>query len=163
MTTTTVPTEPTEAMENWLSRWLVVFANRVQYVNLATRSFKLRDTIAEMLADMPAAPDPLPQGDLREVWLDFNLNHRVRVKLNERGLTELRRQHGVLRHRAPSIGDFKDPKADADGWSTWQLWDLMSTLGALCILGPIPPFDTGIQFENVQPLPEAPSVGGEDV
>jgi hypothetical protein len=79
-------------------------------------------------------------------FIPFNVNHNVRVKLNDRGLAELKRQHDELRRRVPTLDPWKPPATDEDGFSRFQLWDLMKSLGHLCVLGMEPPFETTIRI-----------------
>lgn len=59
----------TVPVEDWLARWLVVFANRVANVNLKTRAVRLRETVQEAVADFPAlSASPAPAGDLDDLF-----------------------------------------------------------------------------------------------
>lgn len=60
--------------------------------------------------------------------LKFNVNSVVRVKLADLGLDLLRKEHEELRAAAPSLGEWSPP-VDADGYSRFQLWDLMARFG----------------------------------
>jgi repressor LexA len=77
----------------------------------------------------------------------ININENVKIKLLERGLKELERQHEELRKLSPSIGPWRPPAVDEDGYSKMQLWNLMQDLGHLCSMGFEPPFETEIIFE----------------
>jgi len=74
--------------------------------------------------------------------INFNINHYVFVRLTERGHQVHRRSYEQLGIPAPEI------KEDVDGWSRWQLWDLMSIFGASCFMGPKSPFETTIRIET---------------
>lgn len=76
--------------------------------------------------------------------INFNINEMVKVKLNPTGLEELKRQHEDLKQSTGYKGSFSEPKVDADGYSLWQLWVLMSTFGQMMINGGEPPFETEI-------------------
>jgi len=80
--------------------------------------------------------------------MEFNINHYVKVKLTERGRKILKEQHEeLIRGPLGILGDmktYKPKKEDGEGWSTWQMWDLMVTLGRYCYMGPMPPFETEI-------------------
>ena len=78
--------------------------------------------------------------------VSFNINEYVKVKLNESGLNELERQHEELRQRLLSVGEFRPPKVDEDGYSKFQMHDLMKRLGHTCMLGVEPAFDANIKF-----------------
>ena len=79
--------------------------------------------------------------------IKFNTNHDVKVKLTDYGRDILRKQHQEFLKQWPSAkGLVEDglPKEDSDGWSTWQLWSLMSELGEYLYLGGKLPFETNI-------------------
>lgn len=73
-----------------------------------------------------------------------NCNENVKVRLTQIGLGELEREHNELLKTYPSLGAFTPPSTDADGWSTFQLHDLMNKFGHLMRLGSNPPFEMGI-------------------
>lgn len=74
----------------------------------------------------------------------FNVNHYVRVKLTERGRAILRRQHEAIFAGLARDYPYTEPEADAEGWTEFQLWDLMSRLGPDCRMGFGVPFETEI-------------------
>lgn len=75
--------------------------------------------------------------------MKFNINNYVRVRLNDKG-----REH-YLRHWAScGVKDRELPAVDADGFSRFQMWDLMHIFGTLCYLGALVPFDTEIIIEE---------------
>jgi hypothetical protein len=83
----------------------------------------------------------------------FNVNEIVKVKLNERGHELMRQQHQAFADAFPeTFGEFKQKAADADGWSEWQLWDLMHTFGPEIRLGSQPPFETEIEIPVKAPV-----------
>lgn len=97
--------------------------------------------------------DQLPSKEV----VTFNMNESVRVRLTDLGREALRRQHFDL---YASIGktrppEYRPPREDANGWSTWQLWSLMHDLGHLCYMGGGLPFETNIQFERPAQPPSA--------
>jgi len=55
----------------------------------------------------------------------FNVNNTVRVQLTPFGRERYREDYKELTKRYPE----SLPSEDADGWSEWQLWDLMATFG----------------------------------
>lgn len=77
----------------------------------------------------------------------FNMNDRIHVKLTDVGLAELERQWEELRQRAPSIGPWKAPVCDADGYSTHTMWRLMQELGHMMIMGTPLPFEVEVWVE----------------
>ncbi len=82
---------------------------------------------------------------------DFNINENVKVKLTDYGREELLKSSENFRKMFPQVKleyklEYKLPKEDKDGYSTWQLWDLMHQLGHLCIMGCKPPFETTMKI-----------------
>ncbi len=77
--------------------------------------------------------------------MNFNVNDKVRVKLTDHGRQALRRRHADL-WDGISPHQYEPPKEDAEGWSEWQMWDLMESLGHMWYMGGPPPFDTTIQL-----------------
>ena len=91
--------------------------------------------------ELPATPcSPLP--------VDFNINDYVMVKLTPRGRDLHRKAHHALMASLPRTPDwaYSPPTEDAEGWSKWQAWDLMSSFGEHISLGGEPPFETGIRI-----------------
>lgn len=82
--------------------------------------------------------------------VSINVNDTVYVKLTELGKKELQRQHDDLHDQFPMLTkrDFMHRKEDDEGWSEWQLWDLMGSLGHKCIHGCSVPFETTIEFRG---------------
>ena len=78
----------------------------------------------------------------------FNMNEYVYVKLNQKGLDELKRQVDELRATFQGLHPYEPPKIDENGYSKFQLHDLTFRLGHLCQLGFEPPFDTNILIAN---------------
>jgi hypothetical protein len=80
---------------------------------------------------------------------NFNINSYVRVRLTDLGRAELRRQHDELNRHISEFGGkpLGQSFTEVDGWSKWQLWDLMQRLGPLVLMGYEPPFDTNIVLE----------------
>lgn len=78
--------------------------------------------------------------------INFNINQWVKVKLNDKGISILERQHIELYHRFEysKRKSFTPPKVDEDGYSKFQLHDLMNRFGAYCTLGEETPFETDI-------------------
>lgn len=78
---------------------------------------------------------------------EFNVNNYVKVKLTETGIDELKKQHDRLIKLGANIGDFKPPQVDKDGYTKYQLHDLMSSLGHLMHIGFGGPFETTILID----------------
>lgn len=71
----------------------------------------------------------------------MNVNDYVEVKLTEHGRQIYRRLYADLGIPDPVI------KEDAEGWSRWQIHDLMNTFGESMMVGSILlPFETTIRF-----------------
>jgi len=81
---------------------------------------------------------------------EFNLNEYIHVKLTDVGREELERQHNELNDTIPNYTSehpYSPPKEDEDGFSKFQGWILMSSLGHLMRMGCRPPFETTIKIE----------------
>jgi len=84
--------------------------------------------------------------------LEFNINHYVFVQLTDTGKQILKHHHDELnRFSNGFLGEFKPVEEDADGWSKWQMWDLMAKLGKGCRNGSKPPFFTTIKLDLKTP------------
>lgn len=63
----------------------------------------------------------------------FNANNYVRVRLTEHGREVYRQQvdemNTYIRKLNPDVELFPYEVIEDDGWSRWQLWDLMKTFG----------------------------------
>ncbi|MCK5610980.1 hypothetical protein KAR91_54410 [Candidatus Pacearchaeota archaeon] len=80
--------------------------------------------------------------------IEFNLNNHVWVKLTDVGRERLHKNYDRLMSlygtdRPP----YEPPKEDADGWSKWQMWCLMSELGGMMHNGCNVPFETTIRID----------------
>ena len=61
---------------------------------------------------------------------EFNINNEVKVKLTAEALAIHRRKFEELHKTYPhALGEYAPPKVDADGWSKFQLWQLMHDFG----------------------------------
>ena len=76
-----------------------------------------------------------------------NTNAYVKVKLTERGLEIMRERHARLYQGVPLAPDFREPDTDEDGWSRWQLWQLMQEFGPYLSGGMRVPFETEILID----------------
>lgn len=85
------------------------------------------------------------------MWQTFNLNHYVRVKLTDEGRKIHKARHLALLEMAGAFGgkgwEYTPPKEDENGWSKWQMHNLMESFGAYCVMGRPVPFETEIEFE----------------
>lgn len=82
--------------------------------------------------------------------MTFNINDKVKVQLTELGRKILDDQHRALEARFPAVKQFgrHDPKDDSDGWSEWQLWELMNKFGGHFGNGRPLPFHTIIRIDE---------------
>jgi hypothetical protein len=80
-------------------------------------------------------------------YIDFNLNHNVKVKLTEFGINKLKEQHEDLYKEIPGLQpDFKINKDD-EGFTYFQLHSLIMQLGHhLSYCGNLP-FETNMKVE----------------
>ena len=87
--------------------------------------------------------------------ISVNLNHYVKVKLNDVGIKELERQHNELAMKLPNLGKFQKPKADSEGYSKFQLHELMRKFGHMMKVGFDTPFDMNIVFGEYKEVVES--------
>jgi hypothetical protein len=81
-----------------------------------------------------------------QMKISFNINDNVRVRLTPHGHAIYRKNHDELYIFNANPNPYRAPTEDADGWSTWQLWDLMSHFGASMHNGCKLPFETEIKI-----------------
>lgn len=74
--------------------------------------------------------------------MKFNINDKVRVKLTDRG----RRVHKDNFWNLMGDKYKYEPPEEVDGWSEWQMWELMHEFGASCYNGGAVPFETEIEI-----------------
>lgn len=81
---------------------------------------------------------------------NFNINDYVYVRLTDYGRGIHRRAYDRLtKERDGKIPwMYKAPKEDSEGWSKWQMWELMNVFGDFMVLGFDPPFETTIRIEE---------------
>ena len=85
----------------------------------------------------------------------FNANHYVKVRLTEHGREIYRQQvdemNAYLRKVNPDAELFGyDQIQETDGWSRWQLWDLMKTFGPYIAMTRPLLFEMEIEIETEQ-------------
>lgn len=88
--------------------------------------------------------------------VQFNINNKVRVKLTDYGRLAHCQNHTAFLETIPSeivreSLPYRPPVEDADGWSEWQMWCLMSEFGA-SISHARQCFETTIELIDVKPL-----------
>jgi hypothetical protein len=93
------------------------------------------------------------------------VNHYVRVKITPHGKKCLRKNYDDL---AKSYGGklsfpFRLPKADKDGWTRFQMHDLMANFGPHMYCGCEVPFETEIEIllENAKHIHPEPIISDE--
>jgi hypothetical protein len=81
-------------------------------------------------------------------YIPFNTNNLVKVKLTKVGKKELVKQSILFHYILPPIKkEYELPMEDENGFSEWQLWELMNKLGHMCRNGADPPFETTIYIK----------------
>ena len=81
----------------------------------------------------------------------FNINNYVRVRLTDRGRSIHREWYEkISKQYPPDCLSYRPPTEDEEGWSRWQLWDLMNIFGPSCMNGCIIPFETEIDIVEDQ-------------
>ncbi|MNL03782.1 hypothetical protein D3C87_1243300 [compost metagenome] len=81
-----------------------------------------------------------------------NINEIVKVRLTKRGMDVLRARHEELNDTIKARGGKEleefNQKIDEDGYSKFQMWDLMNTFGIYMFAGTDLPFATEIIVSN---------------
>ena len=85
----------------------------------------------------------------------FNANNIVKVKLTEYGLKILEKSHyEMLKRMTPEsaklVGPFQAPKVDENGYSEFQLWQLMYYFGPYMYNFSNQPFETDILIDELK-------------
>lgn len=84
--------------------------------------------------------------------MDFNVNHSVFVRLTDEGRRLHRKasddHNAFVASASPSFIGYAyiKPEEDLDGWSKWQLWELMASFGEHMYNGCRPPFELNIRI-----------------
>ena len=83
-------------------------------------------------------------------FLTFNVNSKVLVRLTDRGRELHRRSYQDTIARIPAglaaDNPYKPPKENAEGWTDFQLWELMELFGPHIFLGCEQPFESNIRL-----------------
>lgn len=83
--------------------------------------------------------------------MEFNINDTVKVKLNDFGRAIHRdnwlASQRVIWERGVIGFPYREPIEDDEGYSKWQMWDLMKQFGSHMYLGGMMPFDSKILIE----------------
>ena len=92
--------------------------------------------------------------------MKLNINSSVKVRLTDHG-------RKIHKQEADALGmggrNYRPPVEDEQGWSRWQLWDLMSVFDHSIDMGCELPFETTIDVEPAGPLvDENTTAGGSD-
>lgn len=86
----------------------------------------------------------------------FNVNHKVRVRLTDEGrrlLIEKRKRLNEILRASQAVPHEDMPFVEVDGWSEWQLWQLMAHFGEHIGMGVGLLFETDIELDAI---PENP-------
>jgi hypothetical protein len=67
--------------------------------------------------------------------IEFNFNDYVRVKLTQHGREVHRQNHDNLFKDNPSVCEYRPPVDNPEGWSRWQIWELMQQFGPHIYMG----------------------------
>lgn len=85
---------------------------------------------------------------------EVNFNEEVKVKLTEHGISILRAERERLNERialsgGTGFGDY-EPKVDDEGYTSFQIWDLMQRLGPHIGVGKPEPFEGRMLFPTAK-------------
>jgi len=81
--------------------------------------------------------------------MKFNVNEYVRVKLTPKGIQILKNAQEARQKQFPAVRTFETfrmPEVDSEGYTKYQLWDLMDTFGNFVGPGLELPFETEIDI-----------------
>jgi hypothetical protein len=82
--------------------------------------------------------------------MKININDTVKVRLTKLGRTIAAQERECIRSILARNGCVNlmlpERKPDAEGWTEWQLWDLMQVFGPRLYHGGDPPFETEIEI-----------------
>lgn len=77
--------------------------------------------------------------------MEFNINDIVKVKLTDVGLRIHKERWKVLNKRNPSVfHSYSPPVVDENGYTRYQMWELMERYGSAVGLAKHLPFETEI-------------------
>lgn len=79
--------------------------------------------------------------------MEFNINGKIKIRLTEAGKAFLLQRHyHLFRDYSPDKKPkFELPKEDKNGYSEWQMWDLIGTFGRFMEVPTMsPPFEPTI-------------------
>lgn len=78
--------------------------------------------------------------------MEFNVNEYVSVKLNDLGKKILLAEYAELKSVFPKLPPYQEEAVDENGFTKFQLWNLMLTFGPHMRLGAEMPFETTIRI-----------------
>jgi hypothetical protein len=79
--------------------------------------------------------------------MKYNINETIRVKLTPYGrAVHMERHFNFWRQHRPNNIPIYTPKEEQDGWTRWQLWELMEVFGEYVGLCKQPVFETEIEI-----------------
>lgn len=80
-------------------------------------------------------------------FIPFNANYMVKVKLTELGRQVIEDQHARLKAEYPKLRVTRGLNIDADGYTQFQMWDLIATFGAYVGLARPQPYSMDMLVE----------------
>jgi hypothetical protein len=80
--------------------------------------------------------------------MKFNINNTVRVKLTTEGIKRLKENHNEVFKDYKGKYPFHLPEIDKDGYTEFQLWNLMSEFGQYIHMGGSLLFETEIDIPD---------------
>jgi len=80
--------------------------------------------------------------------ISVNINEMVKVKLSDKGREIHRKNYEELFKGSSFSHEYREPKTDEEGFSEFQLHEIMNEFGSHIIMGRELPFETEIIFES---------------
>jgi hypothetical protein len=80
--------------------------------------------------------------EIKSMDVKFNINDKVKVRLNDYGIELLKKEHDDLKIKIPDLSEFILPITDCYGYVEYQMWQLFEHFGKFIDFTSKLPFDT---------------------
>lgn len=80
--------------------------------------------------------------------VEINLNDTCYIKLTDYGRKILKEKYEEFNRDHGDIYKYNPKNEDSEGWSKWQLWDIMTVFGNVMYNGFNIPFETDIRLHT---------------
>lgn len=121
--------------ENGVNRWLKENYSKVEVIDVKIALNELGEMVMVTYKEIN-----------QEEYFDFNLNYYTKVKLSELGKKLLHSQHVELLGKTNI--EYREPEVDSEGYTKFQMWNLINKFGKHLHMGYELPFDVNIKIEK---------------